>query len=176
MRTAIANGTKNAASNAATAGSAPRAPVNAAVADAFDEMAELLAIRGESPFRVRAYQRAASVVRSQPYALAELRATMAFDELPGIGPELAAKLDEFLASGKLRALELLRRQVPSGLRDLLRLPALGPVRVRALYAKLAVRNPEDLRAALAAGRVETLRGFGPAIVARLHAALDGTRD
>jgi DNA polymerase (family 10) len=65
----------------------------------------------------------------------------------------------------------LRRQVPKGLRDLLRLPAMGPVRVRAIHLKLGVNGIDDLRAALASGRLAKLRGFGPGIRSRLQAAV-----
>ena len=144
---------------------------NEDVAAAFDEMAELLAIGGENPFRVRAYQRAAQLVRALPRALAEYQGTKELDELPGIGADLAGKIDELLRTGKLGALEQLRRQVPAGLRDLLRLPGLGPVRVRALNAKLGICSVEDLRLALAAGKLKKIRGFGPAIQKRLQLAL-----
>lgn len=137
----------------------------------FDEMAELLAIRGENPFRIRAYQRAAQVIRDLPRPLTELHGTKELDELPGIGADLAAKIDEMLRTRKLRALEQLRRQVPVGLRELLRLPGLGPVRVRALNARLGVRSFDDLQRALTAGRVARLRGFGPALQTGLQQAL-----
>jgi DNA polymerase (family X) len=146
-------------------------PHNADIGDAFDEMAELLAIRGDNPFRVRAYQRAAQVIRTLPQPLKELRTTMSFDDLPGIGPDLAKKIEEYLRTGKLRALDRLRQEIPEGLRDLLRLPALGPVRVRALYAKLGVQDIDDLRQALSRGRLEELKGFGPGIRATLQKAV-----
>src|SRR5581483_11305780 len=141
------------------------------VAAAFDEIAELLSIRGENPFRIRAYQRAAQVVRTLPQPLSELQGTKPFDELPGIGADLAGKIDELLRTGKLRVLEQLRRQVPPGLRELLQLPALGPIRVRALNVKLGVRNIDDLRRALGEGRLKDVRGFGPVIRARLQKAI-----
>jgi len=144
---------------------------NEDVATAFDEMAELLAIQGDNPFRVRAYQRAALVVRSLPRPLAELRSKEAFDALPGIGADLAGKIDELLHTGKLRALEQLRRRVPPGLRELLKLPGLGPVRVRALHAGLRVKGAEDLRRALSSGRLSKLRGFGPGVRRQLEQAL-----
>lgn len=146
-------------------------PHNEDVAAAFDEMAELLSIRGENPFRIRAYQRAAQVIRTLPQPLTELHGTQAFDELPGIGSDLAGKIEELLSTGKLRVLEQLRRQVPTGLRELLRLPALGPIRVRALNVKLGVCNLDDLRKALEGGRLAGVRGFGPVIRARLQKAL-----
>jgi DNA polymerase (family 10) len=141
------------------------------VAAAFDEMAELLAIRGENPFRIRAYQRAAQVVRSLPRPLEELRDAGELDELPGIGADLAGKIDELLRTGKLPVLEQLRRRVPAGLRELLQLPGLGPIRVRALNAKLGIGSVDDLRRELSAGRLARVRGFGPGLQDRLREAL-----
>ncbi len=144
---------------------------NEDVAEAFDEMAELLAIGGENPFRIRAYQRAAQVIRGLPRPLAAMHGAAEFDALPGIGADLAAKIEELLRTGRLRALERLRRQVPAGLRELLRLPGLGPVRVRALHATLGVRDVAGLERALARGQLERVRGLGPKLRARLGAAL-----
>lgn len=144
---------------------------NADVADAFEEMGDLLAIEGDNPFRVRAYRRASLVVRSLPRELAEMGGEGEYDALPGIGEDLAAKIAELVQTGHLRALEQLRRHVPSGVRDLLNLPGMGPVRVRALMTGLRIRDREDLKRALAGGRLAKLRGFGPTLRSRLRAAL-----
>jgi DNA polymerase (family 10) len=144
---------------------------NEDIAAAFDEMADLLAIQGENRFRIRAYRRAAQVVRSLARELADMGGAEAFDALPGIGADLAGKIAELLETGNIRALEKLRKQVPKGLRELLALPGLGRVRVRALHTGLKVRGIEDLRRALAEGRLTSLRGFGPQIRSQL---LDAT--
>lgn len=149
----------------------PPALRNEDVAVAFDEMAELLAISGENPFRIRAYQRAAQVVRTLPRPIADIGGAKELDQLPGIGPDLAAKIQELLQTGSLRALEQLRAHVPSGLRDLLKLPGLGPVRVRALHAALGIDGIGDLRKALDENRLKGLRGFGPTIQAHLREGL-----
>ncbi len=140
---------------------------NEDIAAAFDEMADLLAIQGANTFRIRAYRRAAQVVRSLARELAGMGGEKEFDALPGIGAELAAKIEELLETGNIHALEKLRKQVPRGLRELLALPGLGPVRVRALNTGLKVRGIEDLRRALADGRLASLRGFGPKIRSQL---------
>jgi DNA polymerase (family X) len=144
---------------------------NADVAEAFDEIGDLLAIQGDNPFRIRAYRRAAQVVRSLPRELADMHDTSEYDALPGIGEDLAEKIGELVRTGHLGALEKLRRKVPPGVRELLSLPGMGPVRVRALKDKLRVRGREDLERALASGRIAKVRGFGPALQSRLQAAL-----
>jgi len=144
---------------------------NAEVAEAFDEIGDLLAIEGDNPFRIRAYRRAAQIVRSLPHELAEMHDTSEYDALPGIGADLAEKIGELIKTGHLGALEKLRRKIPPGVRELLSLPGMGPVRVRALKDKLHVRSREDLERALSSGRLAKVRGFGPALQSRLQAAL-----
>jgi DNA polymerase (family 10) len=144
---------------------------NEDVASAFDEMADLLAIQGGNVFRIRAYRRAARLIRGLASRLADMDGAAEFASLPGIGTDLAGKIAALLETGRMRALEELRRQVPAGLRQLLRLPGLGPARVRALNAGLGVRSVADLQRVLAQGRVPGLRGFGQALAARLQAAI-----
>ncbi len=144
---------------------------NLDIAAAFDEIADLLSIQGANAFRIRAYRRAAQSIRSLPHEIAEAGGPAVYEALPGIGTDLAGKIAEFVRTGRLAALHKLRRQVPAGLRDLLDLPGLGPARVRALTTALRIKSPADLRRALAAGRVAGVRGFGPALRARLEQAL-----
>src|SRR5271166_2375720 len=121
---------------------------NDEIAAVFEEMADLLAIQAANPFRVRAYRRAAQVVRALPRELAATRDPKELRGLPGIGADLAAKIVEFCGTGQLRALQALRRRVPRGLLALLHLPGLGPVRVRALHAQLGIGSIADLERAL----------------------------
>lgn len=144
---------------------------NADIAAAFDEIADLLSIQGANTFRIRAYRRAAQSIRGLPHPINAAADPAAYEALPGIGADLAAKIAELIRTGQIAALQTLRRQVPSGLRELLDLPGLGPARVRALMRALQIKSPADLRRALGAGRLAGVRGFGPAVCARLEAAL-----
>jgi DNA polymerase (family X) len=144
---------------------------NEDIAAAFDEMADLLAIQGANPFRIRAYRRAAQLVHAMPQELAGMHGAREYASLPGIGTDLAGKIAELVRSGELRDLIKVRRQVPPGLRDLLSLPGLGPVRVRALRTGLRIRDRADLQQALMKGRLIRLRGFGPSLQQKLRAAL-----
>ena len=148
---------------------------NEDIALAVDEIAELLALTGENPFRIRAYRRAAQVVRSLPQELAP-RIAAGFDPdlLPGIGADLANKIRELVSSGHFLKLDQLRRSVPAGLRDLLALPGIGPQRARALHKALNIQNLSDLRHALASHQVRKVAGFGAKSEARLQQALDQT--
>jgi DNA polymerase (family 10) len=146
---------------------------NADIAAAFEQIADLLELQNANPFRVRAYRNAARVVGDLKIDLAALVAGgQPLPKLPGIGADLAAKIQELAATGRLGALERLRKQVPAGLDELLRLPGLGPKRVRALYEELHVHTLPQLLRAARDGRIRTLSGFGARSEERIAAAID----
>lgn len=144
---------------------------NSDIAEVFDEISDLLSLQAESPFRIRAYRRAARVVRGLPQELAETSGSSDYPAMPGIGRDLAAQIAELVGTGHLEALEKLRRTVPPGARDLLALPGMGPMRVRTLMASLHIKDREDLKRALASGELGLVRGFGDMLQARLREAL-----
>lgn len=145
---------------------------NADVAAAFEEMADLLEIEEESPFRVRAYRNAARVIGELGRDVAErVAAGEDLTDLPGIGRDLAAKIRELVITGELEALNALRVKTPPALIALLRLPGLGPKRVRALHLTLGVRTVDELRAAAEAKQVRDVPGFGEKTEARILHAL-----
>jgi DNA polymerase (family X) len=137
------------------------APHNADIARVFGEIADLLEIEQANPFRIRAYRNAARVVEALQLDLAgRLAAGGELPKLPGIGADLGAKIREIAASGSCALLERLKRELPSGISDLLHVPGLGPKRVQRLYQDLDVQTPEQLYRAARDGRLRTLPGFG----------------
>lgn len=141
---------------------------NEAVADAFDEIADLLEIEEANPFRVRAYRNAARTIRGLGVELAEMVARdQDLTALPGIGKDLAGKIQDMVASGKMAALDKLHEKLPASLEDLLRLPGLGPKRVKLLYSQLHIKNLSQLTRAARDGRLRELPGFGPVIERRI---------
>jgi DNA polymerase (family 10) len=144
---------------------------NADIAAAFEEFADLLELRNENPFRIRAYRNAARVVGGLRYDVAErLAQGRRIPKLPGIGEDLAAKMQEIAASGTCRALEKLRKGFPAGITQLLRLPGLGPRRVQALHDALQIGSLEALQRAAREGKVRALPGFGERTESQLLAA------
>ena len=99
---------------------------NLEIARAFDLIADLLELKGENPFRIRAYRRAARNLEALTEDLETLAAQGRLDEIPGIGPDLAGKIGEYLETGRMEALESLRREVPAGLAGLMGVPGVGP--------------------------------------------------
>jgi DNA polymerase (family X) len=146
---------------------------NAAIADIFDEIADLLELTNANPFRVRAYRRAAQAVRGNSKELWEdVAAGRELDRLPGIGRDLAGKIAEIVTTGRCKLLQQLRSRASPGQAELLRLPGLGPKRVRQLKLRHRITTPAELQAALAAGTAVGVPGVTTPTGARLATALE----
>jgi len=134
---------------------------NAEVGGVFDEIADWLELDGANPFRVRAYRNAARTVGGWPQPLVTWRdPAHRLADLPGIGNDLAGKIEEILATGSCHLLRELRRTHPRGLTALLRLPGLGPRRAQRLHDELGITSVAGLLRAARAGRIQTIKGFG----------------
>jgi DNA polymerase (family X) len=146
---------------------------NAEIAAMFDQAAELLEIKGENQFRVRAYRRAARLVEGLPQSVKSmLAAGRDLSELPGIGKDLAGKIVEIVKIGHFPLLDSLKKRLPGELGEIATLPGLGPKRVKVLHDKLKVSTLDDLRRVVKTGRLHGIRGFGPIIEKKLSAALE----
>ena len=145
---------------------------NADIAAIFEEIADLLEIQGENPFRIRAYRNAAREMQSLGVPASEMLAKGEdLTELPGIGNDLAAKIREIVETGKCKALEKLRAKFPPTITTLLKLPGLGPKRVKMLYDEIKVESIAALRQAARAGLIRELPGFGEKTEASILEAL-----
>ncbi len=132
----------------------------ARIAQVLDEMGTMLEINGENPFRCRAYHTAAQSLVNLPDELSQMIADGRLAEVPGIGETMHAKIVQLATTGQLPAYEELRRRTPPGLVALLRVPGLGPKKIKALHEELKIESLADLRAAAESGRIAALKGFG----------------
>src|SRR5580704_8500746 len=123
------------------------------------EYAELTQITGGDVFRARNYEKAARSVRGWADDIGQLDAK-ALRAIPGVGASIAAKIAEYRETGSIRALDELRAKIPSGVLELTRVPGLGPKRALQLSHDLGVASVDDLAAAIKAGRLDGLAGFG----------------
>jgi DNA polymerase (family 10) len=147
---------------------------NADIAAIFGEISDLLEIRGDNPFRVRAYRNAARSVGELGRDLkALIDKGQDLPKLPGIGADLAAKIREICKTGTCKLLEQLHRDMPPAIGELLRLPGLGPRRVKLLHDKLKITTVEELKRAAGAGRIREIAGFGAKTEAGILQALAG---
>ena len=134
---------------------------NADITAIFTEIADLLEIEGANPFRIRAYRNAARILGDLPQE-ARLLVERGDDltRLPGIGTDLASKINEIITTGHCSLLDRLHRELPPAITELLKIPGLGPKRVKALYHDLDVQTVEQLHRAAQDGRIRALPGFG----------------
>lgn len=134
---------------------------NADITAVFNEIADLLEIQGANPFRIRAYRNAARILGDLPQ---EARVLVEkgdnLTRLPGIGADLAGKIGEIVTTRHCSLLDRLRRELPPAVTELLKIPGLGPKRVKALYHDLDVQTVEQLQRAAQDGRIRALHGFG----------------
>jgi DNA polymerase (family 10) len=134
---------------------------NADIASLFDEVANLLEIQGANPFRIRAYRNAARTLAELGWDIrGRLLAGEPLPKLPGIGDDLTAKIHEIVTTGHLNLLDRLHREFPPAVTELLKIPGLGPKRVKTLYHDLDVQTVEQLYRAARDGRIHALPGFG----------------
>ena len=146
---------------------------NSEIARVFDEVADLLDIQDANPFRVRAYRNAARTIRDFPEPIAELvrSGSRELTDISGIGEDLAEKITAIVKTGELPLRKQLAAKLPAGLLDLLRIPGLGPKRVKLLHRRLKVKSTADLGRALDAGKIQSLKGFGPKIEESIRAGI-----
>src|SRR2546425_6421760 len=143
---------------------------NAEIARLVGEVADLLEISAGNPFKVRAYRNAARTVADHPDPLSELVKDEAFDltDLPGIGGSIAKEITALLETGTLPQRQQLVATIPPGLLDLLRIPGLGPKRVKLFHEQLKVNSARDLKDALEKGQLTKLPGIGPKLLEKIR--------
>ncbi len=135
----------------------PRA--NDAVEAALLEYAELLSILSRDPYKPRAYEKAARAVGGYAGDVSgmDLKEIL---KIPSVGSSIGEKIHEFLQDGTIAALEELRAQIPAGVREMIAVPGLGPKKAMILYRDLGIASIDALRAAVDAGTLADLKGFG----------------
>ncbi len=134
---------------------------NIEIRDIFTRLADLLELKGENPFRVRAYREAARVIDGMSEQVEKLvKEDGDLTAYRGIGRDLAEKIREIVQTGRLQKLEEVKTQVPEALCELMRIPELGPKKVALLHQRLGIRSMDDLKTAAESGAISELKGFG----------------
>ena len=143
---------------------------NAEAAEIFRGIADLLDVLGER-FKPEAYRRAARSLETLSEDLATVAARNELRTIPGIGEAIEEKIREYLATGRVPYYERLKREVPPGVVELLRLPGLGPKTARRFWVELGLEGPSELSDAIAKGRLGAVKGFGPKKIAQIATTL-----
>ena len=142
------------------------------LAHLFNQIGTLVEVRGENPFKARAYYKAARTIESLETDLDELIRNDQLKEVPGFGPAITQKILEWKETGTIGYYEELKEATPSGLLDLLRVPGLGPKKVAVLASTLQITNLEMLEEACRENKLLTVPGFGPKTQAKIAAGIE----
>lgn len=133
---------------------------NEDVVSIFQDIADLLELKGEIPFKIRAYQKVIRSIEQLPVELEQMLAEGRLREVPGVGEAIAKKIIELLTTGRLEYYESLQAEFPEGIRALLDIPGIGPRTAARLFNELGVKSPEELERAVLEGKVASLFRLG----------------
>ncbi len=142
------------------------------IAAVLEEVAALLELKGENPFKIRAYTNAARSLETFGGNISSLQDEEALSKIPGIGKSIAEKIKELAATGSLKYLEELRAEFPAAILELFSISGLGAKKIKALYEQLQVSSIEQLRQACETGRVAQLPGFGETTQIKICKAIE----
>jgi DNA polymerase (family X) len=145
------------------------------VADVLVDIGLLLELKGENPFKTRAYQNAARTLQQLNEPLAKIVSEDRLGEIKGIGEALQQKITELATTGSLKYYDELKASIPPGMRAMLEIPGLGPKKIKALHDKLGVDTVEKLEQACKEGKVADLPGFGEKTQTNLCAGIERRR-
>jgi DNA polymerase (family 10) len=133
--------------------------INTLIAQIFRGIAQILELKGENRFRIRAYDRAAVNIESLAEDIQLLISEGRLNEIPGIGSDLSAKIKEIAATGKLGSFEELKRTIPPGMLDLLNIPSIGPKTAKLLFEQAGIRGIADLEEAILKNKLQAIFGI-----------------
>lgn len=146
------------------------ASTNSELVQLLNEIADLLDLGGEK-FKPDAYRRAARSIESLTEDIRAVSDRGQLETIPGVGAAIGEKVREYLKDGRIHYVDRLRTQYPAGLRELMQRPGIGPKTTRRFLVELGVEGPAELAAAIDAGRLNGLKGFGPRKIELLRAAV-----
>ncbi|HML94169.1 MAG TPA: DNA polymerase/3'-5' exonuclease PolX [Thermodesulfobacteriota bacterium] len=133
---------------------------NREIAEIFENMADMLSITDENPFKIRAYKKAAVNILELREAIEDASARGELTEIPGVGKDLADKIREYVETGRMKEYERLQENIPLDTVELLRIPGLGPKTLSLLFKGLGIRNAADLEKALDGPEILKFKGMG----------------
>lgn len=133
---------------------------NLDLANIFSHIADILEIKGENPFKIRAYRRVTQVLENFPHDINKFRGKNKLEDIPGVGEGIAEKIEELLDTGRLKYYENLKKDVPESLFEIMNIPDIGPKTVALLYKKLGIDSVKKLEKAISEHKIKDLPGMG----------------
>ncbi|MFC1692881.1 helix-hairpin-helix domain-containing protein [Candidatus Latescibacterota bacterium] len=146
------------------------------LSDILDEIGNLLELKGENPFKARAYYNAARLVREGDMKPGELLENGRLRSMPGIGEALSKKITELVRTGRLAYHERLKDSIPESMITIMKIPGIGPRRAYTVCQKLGIENVDDLESACRDGRILSFRGFDENIVQSIIEYIERMRE
>ncbi len=132
---------------------------NLEIAEIFNKIADILQTKEENPFRIRAYRKAAGNIESLSRDVEELIKEKKLEDIPGIGKDLAGKIEEYISKGKMKFYEDLKKGVSKGILEFMKIPGVGPKTAKVLYKDLKIRNIKELQMKAKAGKIKEIYGI-----------------
>jgi DNA polymerase (family 10) len=132
---------------------------NNEIAEIFNNIADILEIRNENRFRIRAYRKAAQNIEGLGEGIEAIARKKKLTDIPGIGDDLAGKIEEYLSKGKIKAYEDLRKTIARPVLELMAIPGVGPKTANLLHDKLKIKGIEDLKKKASGGRIKEVFGI-----------------
>ena len=145
---------------------------NKLIAEIFNEIAEMLEVKGENFFKIRAYEKAAQNIESLSGDIEAFAKDDRLKDIPGIGKDLEEKIKEIVSTGKLKYLEELKKDIPEGLIEMLNVPGIGPKTAKMLHEKLGIQDVVMLERMAHAGKIRGLPGMGEKTEENILAGID----
>jgi DNA polymerase (family 10) len=145
---------------------------NQQISRIFSDIAQILEIKGENVFRVRAYERASQNIGSLTEDIGNLIKEDRLTEIPGIGKDLSERIKEYAQTGKIKIYEQLKRSVPEGLLDLLKIPSVGPKTAKLLYDELKIRSIPELEKAIKDNKLKGIFGIKQKTIENILKGID----
>jgi DNA polymerase (family X) len=146
------------------------------VADLLEEIGRRAAFEGGNPYKAKAYVRAASTLRRLPRPLGELVEQQKLQTIPGVGANIARRIESLYHGERDEALDRMRQKLPSGLVELLAIPGLKPQTILKLHGLLGISTLKELEAACMNGKVAATKGFGPALERKILQGITTARE
>ena len=141
---------------------------NADIAKVFDEIADLLEMKGENQFKIHAYRQAARTIKKLPSEVEQMvRNGDSLQDIPGVGEAIAKKIDDLVKTGHVKVHDELKAEFPQGILDILALPGVGTKTTFRLYTELGVKSVAELEQAIKEGRVAGMQRMGEKAAQRI---------
>lgn len=136
--------------------------INSEIASILEEMADILEIQ-DVQWKPQAYRKAARTIRSLSLDLRQIYkkgGQKALDAIPGVGAGISKKIEEYIKTGKIKAYSNLKKSLPTGVKDFMTIPGLGPKKIKKIYTQLKIKSVKELKQAIKKGKISKLEGFG----------------